>query len=368
MILSDLRHENRKELFDIVRREREVTRAKLQELTGYSGPFIMNIVNEFIEKGILTLTGKKTGSVGRRPYTMVFNPDVLLSVGIEFAGSYILAGIVNLDGDIRYQTRQSILPGSDNFTEPIEKCIDRLLRTAKIDGLACNAIGIGIPAAVFPGNRQIRSSQQLISGDPKQFNRLFGQLEEKYQISIFLENDVNSRAIGEYYVRRANNPISDLMFLLYSDFGLGSGLILDGQPRHGISHHAGAIGSSVRDTEYDVHYGKKGWLEEQISRQALIDRFGLDVQREAPDERVLDYIAKLIAPFVANILNMLDFSQVVLGGRMFDLCGDALIVRLREYINRLTFEQAAIDRASTDYSGVVGSALMASNKICDVLL
>ena len=315
MVLSDMRHVNRKELFDIVRREREVTRARLQELTGYSGPFIMNIVNEFIEKKILTLTGKKTSAVGRHPYTMVFNPDVFLSIGIEFAGKYILAGIVNLDGDICYQTRQSIPEDSDNPFEAIPKCIDRLLRTAEANGLHCDAIGIGIPGWVSEDSRQLLVSRKMGIYEPMNITQLLGRMEEKYEQPIYIE-----------------------------------------------------LGSSVRDVNASVRTGHIGWLEEQLSGQNLLNRFGVDIEADAIPEEVREFIAQTVSPFLANMLNMLDFRQIVVGGRMFDLCGDDLIAKIQGYTDSLTFADVSVKRASTEYSGVVGSALMASNMLCNVFL
>ncbi len=368
MILSDMRSKNRNELFDLVRQKREVTRAELQECTGYSSPFIMNIVNEFIEKGILTLTGKRTGSVGRRPYTMVFNPDVFISIGIEFAESYILAGIVNLDGDIHYQIRQQIETADENLFKPINECIDRLMQISAANGIHCQAVGVGIPGSIAHGNRKIRLSRKLAVFGETDDDSLFRQVKEKYQIPVFLENDANARALGEYYLRWTANPVSDLLFVLYSNFGLGASLVLNGKLRKGISHHAGEIGASVRDTDAIVQYGKSGWLEDQISRQALIERFGIDVETDEISEEIIDYIAKMMSPFIANILNMLDFSQVVMGGRMLDLCGDTLIDKIQEYVGSLTFENAVVEKTKTEYSGVVGSALMASHLLGDILL
>ena len=58
MVLSDMRHVNRKELFDIVRREREVTRARLQELTGYRNVYqVLSNAKTVREAAVAVLTG-----------------------------------------------------------------------------------------------------------------------------------------------------------------------------------------------------------------------------------------------------------------------------------------------------------------------
>ena len=293
---------------------------------------------------------------------------MFLSIGIEFAGKYILAGIVNLDGDICYQTRQSIPEDSDNPFEAIPKCIDRLLRTAEANGLHCDAIGIGIPGWVSEDSRQLLVSRKMGIYEPMNITQLLGRMEEKYEQPIYIENDANARAIGEYYLRCATDPVSDLMFVIYSDFGVGAGLVLDGQLRKGLTHHAGELGSSVRDVNASVRTGHIGWLEEQLSGQNLLNRFGVDIEADAIPEEVREFIAQTVSPFLANMLNMLDFRQIVVGGRMFDLCGDDLIAKIQGYTDSLTFADVSVKRASTEYSGVVGSALMASNMLCNVFL
>ena len=382
MDLSEMRQINRKALFDIVRTKREVTRLELQQITGFSSPFIMEISNDFIEKNILVLTGKKTGAVGRRPFTMVFNPNVFLSIGIELAGNYIYAGIVNLDGEVTYQTRQMIESG-DEFSA-ILKCIARLVRTGESVGIRCSAVGIALPGSVGEDEGGVYSIRSLWEGeaDPTAGNtekrgnsrktyisEMLEEIRERYHIPVYFENDVNARAIGEHYLRQMQNHApNDLIFISYTEFGLGAGIVIDGKLRKGQHALAGAIGSMVKDVDEQVAPHCKGALEARISREAIRQKFGIDLEEGHVPPEVIDHIASAVSPFIADILNILDFEQVALGGGLCDICGDALVDRIREYVSRQTLNACHVEKTLTEYSGVVGSALMASDFLCDLVL
>lgn len=382
MDLSEMRQINRKALFDIVRKKREVTRLELQQITGFSSPFIMEISNDFIEKNILVLTGKKTGAIGRRPFTMVFNPNVFLSIGIELAGNYIYAGIVNLDGQVTYQTRQ-LIEGDDEFAA-IQKCIERLVRTGDSVGIHCDAIGIALPGSVGEDENGIYSIRSLWEGEADSgsvnvtnagssrktyISKMLEEIRERYHIPVYFENDVNARAIGEHYLRQMqNNAPNDLIFIAYTEFGLGAGIVIDGKLRKGQHSLAGAIGNMVSDVNDQVVRHRKGALEERTSRKSIRQKFGVELEKGKVPPEVIEYIASTISPFIADILNILDFEQVAIGGGLCDICGDELVEKIRGHVERQTLSECHVEKTLTEYSGVVGSALMASNLLCDLVL
>ena len=367
MDLSEMRQINRKALFDIVRKKREVTRLELQQITGFSSPFIMEISNDFIEKNILVLTGKKTGAIGRRPFTMVFNPNVFLSIGIELAGNYIYAGIVNLDGQVTYQTRQ-LIEGDDEFAA-IQKCIERLVRTGDSVGIHCDAIGIALPGSVGEDENGIYSIRSLWEGEAESGNvnvtntgssrktyisKMLEEIRERYHIPVYFENDVNARAIGEHYLRQMqNNAPNDLIFIAYTEFGLGAGIVIDGKLRKGQHSLAGAIGSMVSDVNDQVVRHRKGALEERTSRKSIRQKFGVELEKGKVPPEVIEYIASTISPFIADILNILDFEQVAIGGGLCDICGDELVEKIRGHVERQTLSECHVEKTLTEYSGVV---------------
>lgn len=368
MISTDMKQMNRKVVFDLARKMRSVTRVELSELTGMSGPSIMAIVNEFIEKGILTVTGKKNGSVGRSPVTMTFNPDVVLSVGIEFEGNNLSVGLVNLDGEIRFQTMAKVPPNlGEGFFDILCKSIDRLMEMMVKEELACSSIGFGIPGAVDPEKRIIYFAPYIGIQEAVDISEQIEQLEEKYQIPVFIENDVNVSAIGEYYVRQIHEDVQDILYISIGT-GIGAGVILDGELRQGAHGMCGEIGYSLRDANEVVSRKKTGWLEEHLSYETLCDKFEEYRMNGTVSCEMADYVSGVLCPIIANLANTLDIDQVVIGGQLMVDGGNHLLETLESRLQNLTLSDVSVQRCATEYTGVVGSALLASNKLWNTIL
>lgn len=368
MISTDMKQLNRKLVFDIARKKRAVTRVELSELTGMSGPSIMAIVNEFIEKGILTVTGKKSGSVGRSPVTMVFNPDVLLSVGIEFEGNNLSAGLVNLDGEIRFQTMAKAPSNlGDSFFEALCRSVDKLTEIVKKEGLHYSGIGFGIPGAVDPEARIVHFAPYVGVMEPVDISAQTEALERRYQTPVFIENDVNASAIGEHYVRQIKEETPDILYISIGA-GIGAGLILDGELRHGGRGMCGEIGYSLRDVGNAVSRRQTGWLEKNISNETLCEKFENYRTAGRVSGEMAEYVTGILCPFIANLVNTLDISLVVIGGQLMLDGGSFLLNEIRETVQKLTLSEVTIQSSTTEYTGVIGSALMASNRLWNTIL
>lgn len=368
MISTDMKQLNRKMVFDIVRKKRSVTRVELSEMTGMSGPSIMAIVNEFIEKGILTVTGKKSGSVGRSPVTMIFNPDVLLSIGIEFEGNTLSAGLVNLDGEIRFQTLVRVPSNlGDSFFEALCKSIDKLQGMLEKEGLDYNGIGFGIPGVVDPDDKIVYFAPYVGVQEPVDISEQIHKLAERYQKPVFIENDVNASAIGEYYVRQIHEDVEDILFISIGA-GIGAGIILDGKLRRGSRGMCGEIGYSLKDADSVVSRKQTGWLEEHISYEMLCSKFAEYGTNGIVSQEMTAYITEILSPFIANLVNTLDIRQVVLGGELLINGGSSLLEAIRRSVEKLTLSETVIQSCTTEYTGVVGSALMASDKLGNTIL
>lgn len=368
MISTDMKQMNRKIVFDIVRKKRSVTRVELSEMTGMSGPSIMAIVNEFIEKGILTVTGKKNGSVGRSPVTMVFNPDVMMSVGIEFEGNNLSVGLVNLDGEIRFQTMAKAPSNlGQSFFDALCKSIDKLAVMLEKEGLDFSGIGFGIPGVVNPEQRIVQFAPYIGIQEPLDISDYIGQLEDRYHKPVFIENDVNVSAIGEYYVRQNSEDTPDILYISIGA-GIGAGIILDGELRRGSRGMCGEIGYSLWDAQGVVSRKQTGWLEEHISYKTLCDKFAQYRQSGEVGGDMAQYVTDTLCPFIANLVNTLDINQVVLGGELMLNGGEQLLHAVRECVRKLTLSEVTVQSSTTEYTGVMGSALMASNKLWNTIL
>lgn len=368
MISADMKHMNRKILFDIIRIERKITRVQLSEMTGMSGPSILTIVNEFLEKGILVQLGKQSTSVGRHPVSMAFNPDIMLSIGIEYEGNNLSVGLVNLDGKIRFQT-VSRVPANmgDSFFQVIENSIEKIEGLLAKENLDYCGIGLGIPGAVNNEEKIVYFAPYVGINEPFNISEQLMQLERKFNKPVFIENDVNASAIGEFYLREATESRNDLLYISIGA-GIGAGIILNKELRHGCNHLCGEIGYSLPSTDCEVSRGRTGWLEESISHVTLCEKFEKYLLRYEMDHEIISYITRTLCPYIANLVNTLDIDLVVIGGELALNGGEVLMKAIQEEVARLTLSNVQVQGCRADYAGIAGTALIASNNLFNTIL
>lgn len=365
---ANMKRMNRKTVFDIIRARREVTRVELSEITGMSGPSILTIVNEFLETGILVPLGKQSTAAGRRPVSLAFNPDVMLSIGIEYEGNNLSVGVVNLDGDIRFQTVSKVPANlGDEFFAVVEKNICKVEEHLARENLDYCGIGLGIPGAMNHEDRVVYFAPYVGVNTPLDISPQLAALEARFKKPVFIENDVNASAIGEFYVRDTSQYGDDLLYISIGS-GIGAGIIFGGQLRHGCNHLCGEIGYSLPDVSCEVSREKTGWLDESISRTTLYDRFEGYRQSHRVDEAMLSYVTRTVCPYIANLVNTLDISLVVIGGELVLNGGNPLLEAVQREISRLTLSNTQIQTCLSEYAGIVGTALIASNNLFNTIL
>lgn len=368
LISADMKQFNRKLVFDIVRKEKEITRVALTKMTGMSGPSILSIVNEFIESGILTEVGKQSTSLGRHPLTLAFNPDVMLSIGIEFEGNNLSVGLVNLDGEIRFQTVSRVASNlGEHFFEVVEKNIAKIEEQLKREGKTYYGIGIGIPGAVNNKTNMVYFAPYIGIAEPLDISPQIQRLEERFQKPVFIENDVNASAIGEFYIRQTDEQYRDLLYISIGS-GIGAGIILNRELRHGRNYLCGEIGYSLPHVEEEVKRENTGWLERKISNATLCEKFENYRINYVLDEEAKTYIADTICPYIANLVNTLDLDLVVIGGQLILDGGTELLTAIQDKLDRLTLSQVTVEACKTDFPGIVGMAMIASDHMYKTIL
>ena len=365
---ADMKNLNRKMIFDIVRSEREITRVGLSKLTGMSSPSIVTIVDEFVQTGILVPAGvEETTGIGRKSLRLRFNPDVMLSIGIEFEGDCLSVGVVNLDGDISFQILSRIPSRfGQAFFDVIAASIQRIEAQLEKIKKTYSGIGIGIPGVINVHTGTIYLAPYIGVMQPTDISEMVLGIEKRFGKPVFLENDVNASAIGEYYVGRYDQK-DDLIYVSIGA-GLGAGVILGGKLRHGSHYMCGELGYSIKEHTQPVTAKEVGWLERQISSEGPDSQFGLRINSGGATHADMMHVVEQTAPFVANMVNTLDLPLVVLGGTATRQMGQAFIELYREKLRTLTLFPARVEKCCSEYAGIVGTAMIASNQQCKNIL
>ena len=81
-------------------------------------------------------------------------------------------------------------------------------------------------------------------------------MEQEFQITTLIDNDVNLAALGEFW-KGAGKKIKKNMLFISVGTGIGAGVILNGELYRGSTHAAGEVAFYL--TDVDIIQRKRGW-------------------------------------------------------------------------------------------------------------
>jgi predicted NBD/HSP70 family sugar kinase len=327
---SLMRRLNRSAILDLIREEGTIARTQIGHRLNLSLPTVMRIVDDLIEDG-LVMDGGAAESTGGRPRSLLkFNGRVAAVVGVDLGGTQMFGTVADLGGTIQaeeYLARDGE-DGPGNL-EHLFKLIDRLLAAPRPSGQAIRGIGIGAPGIT-------QHEEGIVTWAPSLNWRdlpLKQLLSERYNLPVFVENDVNLAALGEYGFGSCKGAAS--LVLLAVGTGIGAGIIIDRQIYRGYHQSAGEIGYLPPDSSYLSHRREGfGALESlasvtgiaqrahqalqhmQISQPADIDGeevFNAARRGETWAQSVVIETASYLSLAVAAISTLIDPEVVILG-------------------------------------------------------
>lgn len=313
-----------------------------------------------------------------------------LAVGIDFGGTKILAGVVNIEtgqliGTAKKKTRQP--NEQDSITKRLCAVVDEALADAKID--ARRLVGIGIGAAGMVDRQKGILLNAVNLG--LQETPLTDPLSGRYGVPCRLGNDVEVATLGERYFGAGRG--CDNFICIFVGTGIGSGIVIEGKQYRGASGTAGEIGHIVLfPNGRPCGCGAFGCLETYASRTAIAKQIVSDVQRgvdtvvrdkidmtkgilrskvlsnalEAGDEVVTRAIfdaARYMGMGLATATNLVNPKRIILGGGLVEAVDEYFKVAVKEARYRglrLATRKLEIVKAELgDYAGIVGAALLA---------
>ena len=210
----------------VLKEKVSATKAEITEATGISATTIRTLLEELIvNKEILSL-GLDDSSGGRRAARYALNLEDNISLSFYTKNGIIGYALANPLGVIFENKTLSI--DESNY----EKFIDKILQNNKI-----KVIGIGVSGVVDKGT--YFSGKELT--DWEKFN-LGEYIEKKYNIPVILENDLNAIALGFSLNYLKEMKALNLVYINFTENGVGSGIIANGKLIRGENNFAGELG------------------------------------------------------------------------------------------------------------------------------
>ncbi|QCK16753.1 ROK family protein [Mangrovivirga cuniculi] len=370
--------------------EGNTTIPELCNITKLSAPKVSSLLSELISEGIVKDYGKMDSTGGRRPNVYGLAPESGFFIGIDVKKYHINIGLTDFQKNIiKIEERHPyILKNEKGSLQELVEIINEFIAGLTIQKDKILGIGINLSGRI---NYATGYSYSFFNFQEEPLSKI---IESEVGIRVFLDNDSRAMAFGEYSAGVVNDEKNILFINL--DYGLGMGMIIDGQLYYGKSGYSGEFGHiPFFDNEVICNCGKKGCLETEASGWAalkklkskldegsnsLITKKGKHIDEITVEDIVdaannddtlaielIEGIGENIGKGVAMLINIFNPELVILGG---------VFAETREYIQlpiRSAVQKYSLSLMNNDttfklsklgnQAGVVGACLLVRNRL-----
>jgi glucokinase-like ROK family protein len=320
----------------------EISRADISRSTHLTRPTVSTVVSELMDRGLIQEVGYAPSSGGKRPLLLSVDNDSWHLIGLNLARESFCGAVLNLRGEIQYRTELT-LDGRDTnvVLDLVYEVLDPLIERSSPPLLG---IGIGAPGLVDTVHGIMREAVNLHWRDVP-LRRL---LQERYKLPVYMANDCQLAALAEYTFGKSGNGAGSRaqdLVVINVGWGVGAGIVLNGQLLHGHPLGAGEIGhvAVVEDGER-CQCGNLGCLETVASTRAIVRR-AQEISRSDADsllhqfapapvdvtfdtvcqafqagdtaiQHVIRDVGKNLGIAAANLIGVLGSCHIVIAGRV----------------------------------------------------
>ena len=290
-------------------------------------------------------------------------------IGVDLGATNIISLLVSKDGEVVARDARKTM-GEKGKKKTISQIIisaKDVLKKGEEEGISAEsimALGIGGPGPLNGDGGVIHVAPNI----PGWTNtNLVEELEGEFDLPVYLENDANAAALGEWWLG-AGRGIDNLVLITLGT-GVGGGIIIGGEVLHGARHTAGEIGHMIiREGGLLCGCGNHGCLEAYASSSAVVKRtvgaikrgektvltdlvknkleditceLVYDTARDGDKlcKRIVEETGEYLGIGITNIVNTINPEMVILGGGMAK-AGDLLFKPVRKYVKEHAFTAA----------------------------
>ncbi len=250
---------------------------RMARLFHASIPSATGIVNDLIKEGWIQETGTGVAPAGRPPALYGLNTQKYVTLILDITRHD--TQLVMFDLANEFVARQEIdlkLDDSENYLDAITDAAEVFLKDHNFSHNQLWGIGVSMPGLINVQKGTNQTYPHLAGTDLS----LARRLEAQFQLPVVLINDTHATTIGEYRFGLAEGKQHVLTVNI--DWGVGLGILLNGEVFNGASGFAGELGHiQVQPDGLPCHCGKIGCLDTLTSGYALIReaQAGIDAGR-----------------------------------------------------------------------------------------
>ena len=309
--------------------------------------------------------------------------------GVDIGGTNINIGLVSENGQV---LDEIVIPtchekGPEDALNRISGSIRQMLSAHQANE-ECRGIGIGIPGLLDTENGCIIEASNLPGW---QHFPIVSHLSAGFNIPVFIENDANLAALGEYWLGAGQKAGSLFMVTLGSGIG---GAILTGGKILKMHPSAGEFGHMIIEKSGAVcTCGRRGCLETYVSRHGfermVREKLSAHPQSSLHDAKTGsvtpqsiadhasrgDSLAKLIFQeagealgiALSNVINLTGVSCIIVGGGIsnaWDLLMEPVMSSLEKNVFKSILTGVKVYKAALgERAGFVGAARLAADSV-----
>lgn len=240
----------------------------LSETLFISIPTLAALVEELVDENWLVGEEINNGKQGRRPIIYSINPLLNHNIVLDITTHDTKVLVINFKNEIVF-TKKYVLKLKDDshFIDNLFEIISNTIEIQK--GFSRKIIAIGI---TIPGLVNKRTGFNTTYKNLNLENKSLGKkISEFFKLHVFILNDSKSAAYGESIYGFGKN-LSHVLSINV-DWGVGLGVVLNGQIFNGASGFAGELGHIQVNPDGELcSCGKIGCLDTVTSASALLKR------------------------------------------------------------------------------------------------
>ncbi len=313
-------------------------------------------------------------------------------VGIDLGGTNIVAGVITENFEIisKAQTKTNLPRPAKEICEDMIFATKGAIKSAGLHTDDIESIGIGAPGIANSDQGIIEYSCNL-GFENVHMEQMFRQ---KINLPVYVENDANAAAYGEYLAGAAKGAKDAVCITLGT--GVGGGIIIDGEIYSGFNYAGAELGHMVIEVDGpQCTCGRKGCFEVFSSATGLVRmtkeamdrntdsimhemareygkisaRLSFDAMRigDKTAKEVVDKYIKYLAAGITNTINIFQPDVLCIGGGVCNE-GDPLLVPMKEIVAREIYTrnsakntEIVIAKLGND-AGLIGAAFLGRAK------
>lgn len=385
--LLDVQEMNRSLLIKLLRNNNVWTRAGLAKATGLKRATISNIINDFLDWGLVNETGILYGKKNRRSIGISLSSDKYRVIGVRLSRNFFSIGLFDLAGvEHSYKVEKiDALAGPDIALEKIKEEIANLVEKNRQQNKIVG-IGIAIPGPYFRNEGRIVLMTDFPGWDKISIKN---ELKKAFDIPVYFEHDANAAAIAEWWYGAHSRESGTLMFIFITE-GVGSGIVIDGNLYRGNLGIAGEIGhTTVKADGPKCECGNNGCLEHYCSTIALVREvknelinypesilnkdysvnsiFSAFNSGDKLADKVVKKSTKFLGYGIVNVINSFNPNIIVIGGEIVQGGSKLLEIlknSVKEHLLPGIYNSTILEFSSFKNDEVVlGVSIVAINKV-----